>query len=57
MPGTLPVRQARRTGAVRGFVPEDKLKKARRLRDHGFRLFTLTDDTLAISGRQLSTQT
>ena len=25
----------------------------RRLRDHGFRLFTLTDNTLAISGRQL----
>jgi len=25
----------------------------RRLRDHGFRLFTLTDKTLAISGRQL----
>jgi 2-haloacid dehalogenase len=25
----------------------------RRLRDHGFRLFTLTDITLAISGRQL----
>jgi len=24
-----------------------------RLRDHGFRLFTLTDNTLAISGRQL----
>jgi 2-haloacid dehalogenase len=27
----------------------------RRLRDHGFRLFTLTDNTLAISGRQLET--
>jgi 2-haloacid dehalogenase len=26
----------------------------RRLRDHGFRLFTLTDNTLAISGRQLA---
>ena len=26
----------------------------RRLRDHGFRLFTLTDNTLAISGRQLT---
>jgi 2-haloacid dehalogenase len=26
----------------------------RRLRDHGFRLFTLTDNTLEISGRQLS---
>ena len=25
----------------------------RRLRDHGFRLFTLTDNTLGISGRQL----
>jgi len=25
----------------------------RRLRDHGFRLFTLTDNTLEISGRQL----
>jgi 2-haloacid dehalogenase len=25
----------------------------RRLREHGFRLFTLTDNTLAISGRQL----
>jgi 2-haloacid dehalogenase len=25
----------------------------RRLRDHGFRLFTLTDNTLAVSGRQL----
>ncbi len=25
----------------------------RRLRDHGFRLFTLTDNTLAISGQQL----
>jgi hypothetical protein len=25
----------------------------RRLRDHGFRLFTPTDNTLAISGRQL----
>src|SRR5580692_11679346 len=25
----------------------------RKLRDHGFRLFTLTDNTLAISGRQL----
>jgi 2-haloacid dehalogenase len=25
----------------------------RRLHDHGFRLFTLTDNTLAISGRQL----
>jgi 2-haloacid dehalogenase len=25
----------------------------RQLRDHGFRLFTLTDNTLAISGRQL----
>jgi 2-haloacid dehalogenase len=25
----------------------------RRLRDHGFRLFTLTDNTLVISGRQL----
>ena len=25
----------------------------RRLRDHGYRLFTLTDNTLAISGRQL----
>jgi 2-haloacid dehalogenase len=25
----------------------------RRLRDHGFRLFTLTDNTLAINGRQL----
>jgi 2-haloacid dehalogenase len=25
----------------------------RRLRDHGFRLFSLTDNTLAISGRQL----
>jgi 2-haloacid dehalogenase len=25
----------------------------RRLRDHGFRLFTLTDNTLATSGRQL----
>jgi 2-haloacid dehalogenase len=25
----------------------------RRLRDHGFRLFTLTDNTPAISGRQL----
>ena len=25
----------------------------RRLRDHGFRLFTLTDNTLAIQGRQL----
>ena len=25
----------------------------RRLRGHGFRLFTLTDNTLAISGRQL----
>ena len=25
-----------------------------RLRDHGFRLFTLTDNTLAISGRQLA---
>jgi 2-haloacid dehalogenase len=25
----------------------------KRLRDHGFRLFTLTDNTLAISGRQL----
>ncbi len=25
----------------------------RRLRDHGFRLFTLTDNTLALSGRQL----
>jgi hypothetical protein len=24
----------------------------RRLRDHGFRLFTLTDNTLEISGRQ-----
>jgi 2-haloacid dehalogenase len=27
----------------------------RRLRDHGFRLFTLTDNTLEISGRQLET--
>jgi 2-haloacid dehalogenase len=27
----------------------------RRLRDHGFRLFTLTDNTLAISGRSSST--
>ncbi|HEY6522316.1 MAG TPA: haloacid dehalogenase type II [Solirubrobacteraceae bacterium] len=27
----------------------------RRLRDHGFRLFTLTDNTLEISGRQLVT--
>jgi 2-haloacid dehalogenase len=26
----------------------------RRLRDHGFRLFTLTDNTLEISGRQLA---
>ena len=26
----------------------------RRLRDHGFRLFTLTDNTLEISGRQLT---
>jgi 2-haloacid dehalogenase len=26
----------------------------RRLHDHGFRLFTLTDNTLAISGRQLA---
>ena len=26
----------------------------RRLRDHGFRLFTLTDNTLQISGRQLT---
>jgi 2-haloacid dehalogenase len=25
----------------------------RRLRDHGFRLFTLTDNTLEISGRRL----
>jgi 2-haloacid dehalogenase len=25
----------------------------RRLRDHGFRLFTLTDNTLAVAGRQL----
>jgi 2-haloacid dehalogenase len=25
----------------------------RRLRDHGFRLFTLTDNTLEIAGRQL----
>ena len=25
----------------------------RRLRDHGFRLFTLTDNTLEISGQQL----
>jgi 2-haloacid dehalogenase len=26
----------------------------RRLRDHGFRLFTLTDNTLEVSGRQLA---
>jgi 2-haloacid dehalogenase len=29
------------------------LAALRRLRDHGFRLFTLTDNTLEISGRQL----
>src|ERR1700689_4294264 len=33
--------------------PPDGPPALRRLRDHGFRLFTLTDNTLEISGRQL----
>lgn len=35
-------------------IPPPEVPEAlRRLRDHGFRLFTLTDNTLDISGRQL----
>jgi 2-haloacid dehalogenase len=33
--------------------PHPEVPALRRLRDHGFRLFTLTDNTLEISGRQL----
>ena len=34
-------------------APPEVPAALRRLRDHGFRLFTLTDNTLEISGRQL----
>jgi 2-haloacid dehalogenase len=42
------------TGRFATMPPHPEVPAAlRRLRDHGFRLFTLTDNTLAISGRQL----
>src|ERR1700733_261102 len=42
------------TDRVATMPPHPEVPSAlRRLRDHGFRLFTLTDNTLAISGRQL----
>jgi 2-haloacid dehalogenase len=42
------------TGRFASMPPHPEVPAAlRRLRDHGFRLFTLTDNTLEISGRQL----
>src|SRR6185503_3210339 len=42
------------TGRFATMPPHPEVPAAlRRLRDHGFRLFTLTDNTLEISGRQL----
>ena len=42
------------TGRFASMSPHPEVPAAlRRLRDHGFRLFTLTDNTLEISGRQL----
>ena len=42
------------TARVASMPPHPEVPAAlRRLRDHGFRLFTLTDNTLEISGRQL----
>jgi 2-haloacid dehalogenase len=42
------------TDRFASMAPHPEVPSAlRRLRDHGFRLFTLTDNTLAISGRQL----
>ncbi|WP_066955692.1 haloacid dehalogenase type II [Streptomyces lushanensis] len=42
------------TDRFAGMPPHPEVPAAlRRLRDHGFRLFTLTDNTLEISGRQL----
>jgi 2-haloacid dehalogenase len=42
------------TNRLASMPPHSEVPAAlRRLRDHGFRLFTLTDNTLEISGRQL----
>jgi 2-haloacid dehalogenase len=42
------------TSRFASMAPHPEVPAAlRRLRDHGFRLFTLTDNTLEISGRQL----
>jgi 2-haloacid dehalogenase len=43
------------TEGFASMAPHSEVPSAlRRLRDHGFRLFTLTDNTLEISGRQLT---
>jgi 2-haloacid dehalogenase len=43
------------TGRFASMPPHPEVPAAlRRLRDHGFRLFTLTDNTLEISGHQLT---
>ena len=43
------------TNRFASMPPHHEVPEAlRRLRDHGFRLFTLTDNTLEISGRQLT---
>jgi hypothetical protein len=52
--GNLPSHE-RKVPAVpeRPIIVFDLSETRRRLRDHGFRLFTLTGNTLEISGRQL----